>query len=198
MNKTHRRFNPLPLIIVPAAILTAVVFILVLYSFTQFRVHTNLADNEKEDLASFARNYRISDYIERYGERGPLDIDYQIETRKFVSLDELDYAVTGITAADNAEIDAILGITTVPAATPAAEPALSRIEQAVLNGTPKNGWDLKGKDVKIYYINSYSPSTDKNRSDVNSNSQEYYWDWTYSVYEYSDGTYRYVINIQTS
>lgn len=68
MNNARRRF-PLALIIVPAAILTAAVFILILYSFTQFRVHSNLSDDTKKDLASLGNASSIADYIERYGER---------------------------------------------------------------------------------------------------------------------------------
>ena len=196
MNKARRRF-PLPLIIVPAAILTAAVFILILYSFTQFRVHSNLSDDTKKDLASLGNASSIADYIERYGERGPMDIDYQIETYKFGSLEEMDYAVTGVNKAIEEEINALLGNSTDPSNEPALQPVQSKIVQAVLNGTPRDGKDLKGEKVKIYTIDSYSPSADKNYRPGDSYSQEDYWHWTYSVFEYSDGTYRYVVNVQT-
>ncbi len=127
-----------------------------------------------------------------------MDIDYQIETCKFVSLDDLDYAVTGVNIAVVEEINALLGNSTDPSNGPALQPVQSKIVQAVLNGTPRDGKDLKGEKVKIYTIYSYSPSADKNYRPGDSYSQEDYWYWTYSVFEYSDGTYRYVINVQTS
>ena len=197
MNNTNKRFNPVPLIIVSAAVIVLAVFIFAIYSLTNFRVYTNLSDSKKKDLASIGNAPQIADYIERYGERGPLDINYQIETCTFASLDDLDSAVTGVNEAVNNAINAVLDDTTDPETNQVVTPSPSKIEQAVLNGTTTNARDLKGKKVKAYLIESYSPSTDK-KTTVESSSQEYYWNWTYSVYEYPDGTYRYVINVQTS
>ena len=198
MEKKKRTFDPIALVIVLLAVAVPCLFFYGVYSLTKFHVHTNLSESTKNNMADFAKKPGIAPYIERYGDRGPMDIDYQIETCSFASLGALCNAVNDRVETVDYEIDILLGEEHTSGVKSPSAPAPSKIEQAVLNGTPRDGRDLMGKKVKVYTIESYSPMNDKTYQTDASYSQEYYWDWSYSVFEYPDGTYRYVVNILTS
>ena len=195
-----KSFNASPLFIVLYAVVIPCLFYYGLYSLTKFRVRKDLSPETKHQMATLAKCSGMEDYIERYGERGPMDIDYQIETCSFESLTDLSNAIAGEskTTAVDAEIDKILFGSSSSGNQSAPVPLESWIIRGFSKATPRNGRDLKGKKVKIYEVDSYSPQNDKTYQTDGSYQQEYYWDWTYSVYEYRDGTYRFVVNVMTS
>ena len=198
MTKKKRNVDPISIIIVCGVVLVFGIILFVVFSMAQFRVRTNLSESDKNALGNLAHDSRMAPCIERYGERDPLDIDYQIETCTFSSLNDLCSAVSDQATVDvSNEIDQVLGVTSSSDNKPSVNSYNHKIENAVINGTPKPGRDLDGKKVNIYEISYYSPNTGDGNSGVDPDSQEYYWTWTYSVLEYPDGTYRYVVNVTT-
>ena len=56
---------------------------------TTFQWHGNLSSEDRVSLAEQALMPQIADYVERYGTRGFQDIELQIETVKFISMEEM-------------------------------------------------------------------------------------------------------------
>ena len=195
MAKEKRVFNPVPLVVVLLALMVAFIFVYGIHSIISFHVHTNLSPKTKAEMASFAKRPGISDYIERYGDRGPMDIDYQIETCTFPSLAALGNSINYVEPVSE-ELAKELGLS--PSVSNQSAATVTGIEKAVSQTTPRTGTDLKGKKAKIYQIGYYCPASAPGYVSDGSYNQEDYWEWTYSVYEYPDGTYRFVVNVQTS
>ena len=65
----------------------------------------------------------------------------------------------------------------------------------------KSGNDINGMQVTIYEIDKVRPFSGRTSvlpldfSLIDSDSQKNYWTWTYSIYEYSDGSCRFVMLI---
>ena len=191
MAKEKRVFNPVPFTVIFLALMVAFIFIYAIHSLLSFHVHTNLSPETKAEMASLAKRPGISAYIERYGDRGPMDIDYQIETCTFPSLAAVGSSIH--VEAVNEEIYKVLGESSGSSST-----TKTWIEAAVSQATPRTGKDLKGKKAKVYQVDYYCPASEPDYESDGSYNQEDYWEWTYSVYEYPDGTYRFVVNVQTS
>ena len=160
MEKEKRVFNPVPFVVIFLALMVAFIFVYGIHSIISFHVHTDLSPEKKAQMASFAKCSSMAGYIERYGDRGPMDIDYQIETCTFPSLAALGNSINYVEPVSE-EIAKELGLS----------PSVSNQSAATVTGIEKSD-------------GSYN--------------QEDYWEWTYSVYEYPDGTYRFVVNVQTS
>lgn len=195
MAKEKRIFNPVPFTVIFLALMVAFIFIYAIHSLLSFHVHTNLSPETKAEMASLAKRPGISDYIERYGDRGPMDIDYQIETCTFPSLAALGNSINYVEPVSE-EIAKELGLS--PSVSNQSAATVTGIEKAVSQTTPRTGTDLKGKKAKIYQVGYYCPASSQDYESDGTYNQEDYWQWTYSVYEYPDGTYRYVVNVQTS
>lgn len=193
-----KAFNPVPLVIVLSALLTASLFIFWLYSMISFHVHTNLSQETKADMERLARCPGISGYIERYGDRGPMDIDYQIETCTFPSLAALSGSINICQEATAIEAAIDEALARSSSGQSSSTTGASLIERTISKVSPRKGRDLKGKTATIYEIDHYCPASEPNYRPGDSYKQEDYWSWTYSVYEYKDGTYRFVVNVQTS
>ena len=97
-------------------------------------------------------------------------MDLQIETVKFDSIDDLVKAF----------------------------PYLSSYKSAQTH----TGSDVKNKKATIYEIESFKPSQDNtsslplDTSSIKPESQKKSWTWEYSIYEYSDGSCRFVILVK--
>ncbi len=191
MEKEKRVFNPVPFVVIFLALMVAFIFVYGIHSIISFHVHTDLSPEKKAQMASFAKCSSMAGYIERYGDRGPMDIDYQIETCTFPSLAAVGSSIH--VEAVNEEIDKVLGESSGSSST-----TKTWIEAAVSQATPRTGTDLKGKKAKIYQVGYYCPASEPGYESDGTYNQEDYWQWTYSVYEYPDGTYRFVVNVQTS
>ena len=171
-----------------------------LISLSQFRVYTNLSAKTRSKVADLARYRGIEDYIERYGERGPLDIDYQIETCTFTSLGDMGRALPGNSVAEpvDAELEDLVFGTVSSRSQSKPVNTVTWIEKQFAETEPRDGRDLKGKKVKIYELKSYSPIDHMSYDSDRAYDPEDYWVWNYSVFEYPDGTYRFVVNVFTS
>ena len=191
MEKEKRVFNPVPFVVIFLALMVAFIFVYGIHSIISFHVHTDLSPEKKAQMASFAKCSSMAGYIERYGDRGPMDIDYQIETCTFPSLAAVGSSIH--VEAVNEEIYKVLGKSSGSSST-----TKTWIEAAVSQATPRTGKDLKGKKAKVYQVDYYCPASEPGYVSDGSYNQEDYWEWTYSVYEYPDGTYRFVVNVQTS
>ena len=140
-----------------------------LSSFTRFQVHENLSYEQKASNARAALMPDVANYVERYGLRGFQDVDCQVETVKFDSIDNLVAAIPSL--------------------------------ECYKNSTTSDGSDIKGKKVKVYELDSVRPFNSRDSvlpldfSPVDKNSQEQYWTWKYSIYEYKDGSCRFVMLI---
>ena len=79
-----------------------------------------------------------------------------------------------------------------------ASPYLSSYRSAQTH----TGSDVKNKKATIYEIESFKPSEDKtsslplDTSSIKPDSQKKHWTWEYSIYEYSDGSCRFVILVK--
>lgn len=140
-----------------------------MFSLASFHVTSNLSEERKASLAKEALMPQIAEYIERYGTRGFQDIDLQIETRTFKNFDEL--------------------VETMP--------YLARYKDS----ESVSGSDIKGKSAKVYEIAEVRPCGNRpmplplNYGIVDSDSSSImeYYTWKYSIYEYKDGSCRFVI-----
>ena len=165
----HRPLRKVLLIISIPFAAYLLVGLLLAFAFGSFHVYGNLSEEEKASLAESALMPQIAEYIERHGLRGFQDVDNQIETRTFNSIDEL---VTAI-------------------------PCLECYKSA---GT-RDGCDIKGKSAKIYEIDEVRPCNGRSSVlplDFTSVDSAPYstmddWTWKYSIYEYKDGSCRFVI-----
>ena len=153
-------------------IVVVVLFYIWAYSLTGFQVHKNLSYEAKVSQSKQALMPEIAEYVERYGLRGFQDTDLQIETVKFNSIDEL--------------------VETFP--------CLARYETAETHV----GRDVKNKSATVYEIETFSPSKDRtsclplDTSSIKPDSQINSWTWKYSIYEYNDGSCRFVILVTPS
>ena len=140
-----------------------------LSSFTRFQVHENLSYEQKASNARAALMLDVAGYVERYGLRGFQDVDCQVETVKFDSIDNLVAAIPSL--------------------------------ECYKSSATSEGTDIKGKKAKIYEIDRVRPCEGRKSvlpldfSHVDKNSQEEYWIWKYSIYEYKDGSCRFVMLI---
>ena len=140
-----------------------------MFSLGGFHVNNNLSDEEKASLAKEALMPQIAEYVERYGTRGFQDVELQIETRTFKSIDELVEAI----------------------------PYLGRYKKSESG----SGSDIKGKSARVHEIAEVRPVNSRPASlpldfsivDSDSSSRLEYWTWKYSIYEYKDGSCRFVI-----
>lgn len=158
------------IIIAAIPVILIVLFFRGLFSLASFKVTGDLSDDAKVSMAEQALLPDIAEYVDRYGLRGFQDVDLQIETVKFDSIDDLVKAF----------------------------PYLSSYRSAQMH----TGSDFKNKKATIYEIESFKPSQDKtsslplDTSSIKPESQKKSWTWEYSIYEYSDGSCRFVILVK--
>lgn len=169
-NGKAKKSHPVLIIIISAVLLFGVYF-LAMASMVSRKVRTNLSEEDKKSFAEFALMPRLADSIESYGVRGPMDPDYQIETCKYGSKEELFKAIP-------------------------------QVKSKMRSTEDETDYDLKSKKVKIYNLETLYPSDSKSSSFadcslIDEDSMEKYYTWEYKVYEYNDGSYRFVIYIHT-
>ena len=158
------------IIIAAIPVTLIVLFFRGLFSLAGFKVTKDLSDDAKVSQAEQALLPDIAEYVDRYGLRGFQDVDLQIETVKFDSIDELVSAF----------------------------PYLSSYKSTQTH----TGSDVKNKKATIYEIESFKPSHDNtsslplDTSSIKPESQRKNWTWEYSIYEYSDGSCRFVILVK--
>ena len=138
-------------------------------SFTRWQVHEDVSYEEKARSARSALMPQVAEYVERHGLRGFQDVDCQVETRLFGSIDELTAVIPEL--------------------------------ECYKTSATKSGNDIKGKKVTVYEIETVRPCSGRTSvlpvdfSLVDADSQENYWIWHYSIYEYKDGSCRFVMLI---
>ena len=93
MENTEKRFNSKRVIIIGIVVIVIGVFFYNITSPFRFRVYTHISDDKRYELASLANGGISAGCIERYGERGPMDPDYLIESHKYESLATLTSAI---------------------------------------------------------------------------------------------------------
>ena len=158
------------IIIAAIPVILIVLFFRGLFSLAGFKVTKDLSDDAKVSQAEQALLPDIAEYVDRYGLRGFQDVDLQIETVKFDSIDDLVKAC----------------------------PYLSSYRSAQTH----TGSDFKNKKATVYEIESFKPSQDNtsslplDTSSIKPESQKKSWTWEYSIYEYSDGSCRFVILVK--
>lgn len=158
------------IIIAAIPVILIVLFFRGLFSLASFKVTGDLSEDTKVSMAEQALLPDIAEYVDRYGLRGFQDVDLQIETVKFDSIDDLVKAF----------------------------PYLSSYRSAQTH----TGSDFKNKKATIYEIESFKPSQDNtsslplDTSSIKPESQKKSWTWEYSIYEYSDGSCRFVILVK--
>ena len=158
------------IIIAAIPVILIVLFFRGLFSLASFKVTGDLSEDTKVSMAEQALLPDIAEYVDRYGLRGFQDVDLQIETVKFDSIDDLVKAF----------------------------PYLSSYRSAQTH----TGSDFKNKKATIYEIESFKPSKDNtsslplDTSSIKPESQKKSWNWEYSIYEYSDGSCRFVILVK--
>ena len=158
------------IIIAAIPVILIVLFFRGLYSLASFHVTKDLSYDAKASQAKQALLPDIAQYVERYGLRGFQDVDLQIETVKFDSKSELIETFPYLSSYGTVE--------------------------------PQSGRDVKAKKVTVYEIESFKPSRDKSSSlpvdtsSIKPDSQVNNWTWEYSIYEYSDGSCRFVILVK--
>lgn len=158
------------IIIAAIPVILIVLFFRGLFSLASFKVTGDLSEDAKVSMAEQALLPDIAEYVDRYGLRGFQDVDLQIETVKFDSIDDLVKAC----------------------------PYLSSYRSAQTH----TGSDFKNKKATIYEIESFKPSQDNtsslplDTSSIKPESQKKSWTWEYSIYEYSDGSCRFVILVK--
>ena len=158
------------IIIAAIPVILIVLFFRGLFSLASFKVTGDLSEDAKVSMAEQALLPDIAEYVDRYGLRGFQDVDLQIETVKFDSIDDLVKAF----------------------------PYLSSYRSAQTH----TGSDFKNKKATIYEIESFKPSQDNtsslqlDTSSIKPESQKKSWTWEYSIYEYSDGSCRFVILVK--
>ena len=114
---------PSILVILAIPVIIIALFIFGVGSLVNWKVKAALDDADKASLANQALMPGMADYVERYGMRGFQDVDLQVETCKFSSLDELYAALPS-----------------------GSEKAISN----ALSSEPVSTSDVKGKAVKLY------------------------------------------------
>lgn len=158
------------IILIAIPVIVVVLFFRGLYSLASFHVTKDLSYDAKVSMAEQALLPDIAQYVERYGLRGFQDVDLQIETVKFDSKSELIETFPYLSSYGTVE--------------------------------PHSGRDVKDKKVTVYEIESFKPSRDKSptlpldTSSIKPDSQNKNWTWEYSIYEYSDGSCRFVILVK--
>ena len=158
------------IIFIAIPVIVVVLFFRGLYSLASFHVTKDLSYDAKVSQAKQALLPDIAQYVDRYGLRGFQDVDLQIETVKFDSKSELIKTFPYLSSYGTVE--------------------------------PKSGRDVKDKKVTVYEIESFKPSRDKSSSlpldtsSIKPDSQVKNWTWEYSIYEYSDGSCRFVILVK--
>ena len=164
----HFTRNVLIIIAIPVA-LYLIIGLIFMFSFATYQTKSNLSDEGKASLAKEALMPQIAQYVERYGTRGFQDVDLQIETRTFKNFDELVEAM----------------------------PYLARYKDS----ESVSGSDIKGKCAKVYEIAEVRPCGNRPTPlplnygivDSDSPSTMEYYTWKYSIYEYKDGSCRFVV-----
>ena len=164
----HYTRNVLIIIAIPVAFYLIMGFAF-MFSLATYQTKSNLSDEGKASLAKEALMPQIAQYIERYGTRGFQDVDLQIETRTFKSIDELVEAMPYLASYKGSE--------------------------------SVSGSDVKGKSAKVYEIAEVRPCGTRPMPlplnygivDSDSPSTMEYYTWKYSIYEYKDGSCRFVV-----
>ena len=158
------------IIIAAIPVILIVLFFRGLFSLASFKVTGDLSEDAKVSMAEQALLPDIAEYVDRYGLRGFQDVDLQIETVKFDSIDDLVKACHYLSSYRSAQTH--------------------------------TGSDFKNKKATIYEIESFKPSQDNtsslplDTSSIKPESQKKSWTWEYSIYEYSDGSCRFVILVK--
>ena len=158
------------IILIAIPVIVVFLFFRGLYSLASFHVTKDLSYDAKVSQAEQALLPDIAQYVERYGLRGFQDVDLQIETVKFDSKSELIETFPYLSSYGTVE--------------------------------PHSGRDVKDKKVTVYEIESFKPSRDKSStlpldtSSIKPDSQNKNWTWEYSIYEYSNGSCRFVILVK--
>ncbi len=158
------------IILIAIPVIVVVLFFRGLYSLASFHVTKDLSYDAKVSSANQALLPDIAQYVERYGLRGFQDVDLQIETVKFDSKSELIETFPYLSSYGTVE--------------------------------PHTGSDVKNKKATVYEIETFKPSKDMtsalplDKSSIKEDSQIMHWTWEYSIYEYSDGSCRFVILVK--
>ena len=158
------------IILAAIPVIIIVLFFRGLLSLTSFQVTKDLSYDAKVSQAKQALLPDIAQYVDRYGMRGFQDVDLQIETVKFDSIGELTETFPYLSSYGTVE--------------------------------PQSGRDVKNKKATVYEIETFKPSRDKSlslpldTSSIKPDSQVKNWTWEYSIYEYSDGSCRFVILVK--
>lgn len=158
------------IILAAIPVIIIVLFFRGLLSLASFQVTKDLSYDAKVSQAKQALLPDIAQYVDRYGMRGFQDVDLQIETVKFDSIGELAETFPYLSSYGTVE--------------------------------PQSGRDVKNKKATVYEIETFKPSRDKSSSlpldtsSIKPDSQVKNWTWEYSIYEYSDGSCRFVILVK--
>ncbi len=145
------------------------------YSLTKWHVREAPGIETKTSLSNEALIPELANYVERSGTRGFQDVDLQVETCPFASIDELCAALPS-----------------------GSETAIRN----AMSSNPEKSSDIKNKSVKEYKVQTICPFNSMNTSlplnfdYLNKDGTLKYWTWEYSVYEYRDGTYRFVVLVR--
>ncbi|MBP1568178.1 MAG: hypothetical protein J6U36_06000 [Oscillospiraceae bacterium] len=164
-NKTARI-----VLIVLAAIAAHFIFLVIAFApITTFQWHGNLSSEDRASLAEQALMPRIADYVERYGTRGFQDVDLQIETVKFSSMEEMAEKLDLGKAIDDLN---------------------------VTKGSDKNGKNDATYELGTVSVSDGNQSkVMADTSLISTYSDERNWTWHYSIHQYKDGSCRFIVLI---
>ena len=169
--KKNSHSTLLMVILVPVVLYITIMLVFG-HSATSWHVSEVSDTGSKTSYANHTLLPGISGYIDRTGMRGFQDTELQLETREFSTLGGL-YGILPQSSKED----------------------LKR----VMASTPTETKDIKGTKVNEYKIDSYRPFDGKSPllpldlSYIQNDELKNYWTWEYSIFEYKDGTYRFVV-----
>lgn len=135
----------------------------------KWELHRNIPDDRKDLYSNVALMPELSGSLDRYGIRGIRDFEYMVETKSYDSVDAM--------CADLPE-GCNEGIT------------------KALEQTPHHALDIDGHEVAQYVIESGLPLVDKDSIDEKYKNAYTGAFISYYVLKYSDGTYRFAVDIR--
>ncbi|MDO4421422.1 MAG: hypothetical protein Q4C15_05160 [Eubacteriales bacterium] len=155
------------IIIAAIPVILIVLFFRGLFSLASFKVTGNLSEDAKVSMAEQALLPDIAEYVDRYGLRGFQDVDLQIETVKFDSIDDLVKAFPYLSSYRSAQ-------THTGSDFKNKKVTIYEIESFKPSQDNTSSLPLDTSSIK-------PESQKKNRT------------WEYSIYEYSNGSCGFVI-----
>ena len=134
-----------------------------------WKVHDDLTDKKKSEFSEMALMPGLAPSIERYGIKGWQDAEYLIETYKYDSVDAMCDALP--------------------------EGCRDSVVKTLEETTPAGSKDANGKRIKRYDVTYGLPliSDDQMEEETHSYTLGAFRD--YYIYEYSDGTYRFAVDV---